>query len=516
MAVTLAATAILVGALAPFRSEVGLLNAGFIFLLLTLIIAAVWGREVGIFAALLINLAFNFFFIDPLFQFTVQQPRNVVALVVFLIVSVIGGTLLASAREAAAQARRRQAEAEVALTLSRSMSGQTEPQQALETLCREVTRAFDSPGAAVLTRTPDGWSVVSHDGSEAARRPTDAEEQAMADRAVALGTVQGLGETGLDKRTKARRIVRPGRSSPLSRREQSVALVPLKLGDRVLGVLRLDGPIGATPFRDQPAPLLSAVAGEAAVALQRMELAKAAAHAEALRQADEMKTALLASISHDLKTPLATIKAAISSILDARMAWSDEDLDAFHQTIDAQTERLNRLISDILDLNRIESGMLTPDQTPLRANDLLERAREITSISTGGRTVTVSAPSSLRLLTDESLIIQALVNLIENAAKYSTQGGSIHLSAAESGSQVVLTVADEGPGIPPADLPHVFDRFYRAQESSRRVKGSGLGLSIVKGFVELCGGTVEVRSGPDGTVFSIRLPAAPAAERVTA
>src|SRR5581483_11447500 len=104
----------------------------------------------------------------------------------------------------------------------------------------------------------------------------------------------------------------------------------------------------------------------------------------------------------------------------------------------------------------------------------------------------------LRLLTDESLIIQALVNLIENAAKYSTQGGSIHLSAAESGSQVVLTVADEGPGIPPADLPHVFDRFYRAQESSRRVKGSGLGLSIVKGFVELCGGTVEVRSGPDG------------------
>jgi two-component system sensor histidine kinase KdpD len=505
----LASTAGITLCLAPFRDEVGLLNEGLIFLLLTLLVASIWGRGPGLLAALLTNLSLNFFFIEPHYTLTVADAKNVVALVIFLLVSVVGGSLLSAAREAAAEARQRQAETEVALSLSRAMSGQTEPDAALAALCREVTRAFASPGAAVLSGAGGRWSVLAHAGSETAARLPEPDERAAAERAVNERAVQSLGRSGLS-RTRAR-IVAPGGRRGAYASHRSVALIPLLVGNRVIGVLRVDGPIGETPFRDNPEPLLAAIASEAALAVQRTELASAAAHAEALREADEMKTALMASISHDLKTPLASIKAAISSVLDKRVAWTEDDIDIFHQTIDSQADRLNRVISDILDLNRIEAGAMTPEQAPLSVPQLLSRAREATRLETVGREVTVDAPQDLRVIADEALITQALVNLIENAVKYSTPGGAIHLDAARGGEDIILSVADEGPGIAPQDLPYVFERFYRAEEHSRRVKGSGLGLTIVKGFVELCGGRVSVESSPAGTRFVIRLPAATAA-----
>src|SRR5438874_2406623 len=146
--VSVGATGLLVLGLHPFRADLGLANVGFLFLLLTLVIASYWGRRVGLFEAVVANLAFNFFFIDPVYRFTVDEPRNVLALVVFLVVSVISGTLISMAREAATAARARQAETEVALALSRAMSGHMEPRRALESLCREVVAAFDAPGAA--------------------------------------------------------------------------------------------------------------------------------------------------------------------------------------------------------------------------------------------------------------------------------------------------------------------------------------------------------------------------------
>jgi two-component system sensor histidine kinase KdpD len=499
-------TALLVAVMAPFREDIGLLNAGFIFLLLTLVIAAVWGREVGLFAAVLTNLAFNFFFIDPLYKFTVQEPSNFVALAVFLAVSVVGGTLLSEARRSAQIARRLQAEAEAALALSRALSLETEPEAALRTLCREVTTAFAAPGAAVLARTSGAWSVLASAGNEEAQRLPDPEERSLADRAAEERRIVGMGGAGLEPSRRRRVVIPRGREAAFERRH-AVALVPLRLGEEVRGLLRLDGPIGESPFRANPERLLDAIAGEAAITLQRLDLAGQAAHAQALREADEMKSALMASISHDLKTPLAGIKASVSSLLDERISWSAEDIDAFHQAIDSQADRLNRIISDILDLNRIESGSLTPEHASLSVRTLLDRAREVTAMEARGREVVVDADESLAVLADEALIMQALVNLIENAIKYSTAGGSIRLTASRDGDAVSIRVADEGPGITPEDLPYVFERFYRADEHSRRVKGSGLGLTVVKGFVELCGGTVNVESSPAGTTFSIRLPA---------
>lgn len=510
LALTLAMTVIATAAMAPWQHAIGLLNEGLIFLLLTLVIAATYGWRVGVVAAVLANLALNFFFVEPLHTLNVQAPSNVFALVVFLIVSVVGGALLTSARSAAAIARLRRAETEVLLRLSRTMIGQTNADEALRALCTEVVAAFESPGAAVVSRRSDGWTVLAHAGDDESGRAVDSSERAMAEQAMTAGGVRRMGHTGLE-RTRRVRIVRSSGDERFVQPSSGTAFAPLTIGDRVLGILRLDGPIGATAFRDHPEQLLEAFAVEAALAVQRVELAQAAAHADALKQADEMKTALLTSISHDLKTPLAGIKTSVSSLLDATVDWSDEDKRAFLETIDSQADRLNRVISDILDLNRIESGVITPLIRTLAVEDLLVDVAATTSIVTQGRKVTLAADRGALIEGDEGMLRQALVNLVENAAKYSTPHRPIHLAASTVDGRADISVADEGPGIDARDLPHVFDRFYRAQEQSRRVKGSGLGLAIVKGFVQLSGGAIRVESSPAGTRFIISLPAVAAA-----
>jgi two-component system sensor histidine kinase KdpD len=509
--ITLGGDAALAAVMAPFLDNIGLLNAGLILLLFTLGVSATWGRRVGLFAALAGNLTLNFFFVEPLHTFTVQDPQNIVALAVFLVVSAVGGTLLSSARAAAEVARRRASETQVLLDLSRAMIGQTDPQEALRSLCAEASRALDAPGAAVLSPVPGGWRVLAAAGSDGSNRPPDARERAMADHAATSGAAVRAGQTGLATTRRVKIVVPSHRARPPEPIE-GVVFVPLRVGAgstaRTLGVLRLDGPIGDTPFREHPERLLAAFASEAALGVQRGELAQEAAHADALRQADEMKSALMTSISHDLKTPLASIKASVSSLLDDTIAWTDEDRRAFLETIDSQSDRLDRVISDILDLNRIESGVVAPALSSVDVRALFEDVCERTAITTAGRDVRIEVTIGLRVRADASLVAQALVNLVENAAKYSAPGGRITLRACEVGADGELAVEDEGPGIAPRDLPYVFERFYRATEQSRRVKGSGLGLAIVKGFVTLSGGTVSVESSPTGTRFLIRLPLA--------
>jgi len=505
---SIAATAVLTSVLAPVQHRVGLLNEGLLFLLLALLVSATWGWRVGLFAAVLTNLALNFFFVPPLHTFTVQNGSNVVALFVFLVVAMLGGRLLASAQQALAEARRRQAETQVLLNLSRVMIGRTHPEDALAALCEEVVSALHPEGAAVLSGAAAGWRVLASAGAPAAARAPDAEERAMTEQALATNIPVMLGRTGLASGRPRRIAIHAGGQRRIEAAQRALTLVPLRVGEGAFGVLRLDGAITGTAFGDHPEQLLVPFANEAALAVQRVELAAAAAHADALREADEMKTALMTSISHDLKTPLAGIKTSVSSLLDESVDWSPEDRAAFLATIDSQADRLNSVISDILDLNRIEAGVVSAVLRPLVAADLLREAVARTTGPTGGREVTVDATPQLLVEGDESLIGQALVNLIENAAKYSTPGCAIHLRAARLDGRVEITVADEGPGIARDDLPHLFERFYRAAEHSRRVKGSGLGLAIVKGFVTLSGGSVRVESSPAGTRFIISLPAA--------
>jgi two-component system sensor histidine kinase KdpD len=507
---TVAGTAALVAAMAPWQDRINLLNEGLLLLLLTLIISSIYGLRIGLFAAVVTNLALNFFFVPPLHTLSVHEPENAVGLLVFLGVSMVGGSLLTATRSAASDAERRQAETQVLLRMSRALIGQANAAEALRTLCGELIAAFDAPGAAVLSRRGTSWEVLAHAGDVSAARVADANERSLAEQAVASNSVRQVGHTGM-RGSRRVRIIRPSGSGRFEQPSTGTIVAPLLLGDRMLGVLRLDGPIGATPFREHPEYLLQAFAAEAAIAVQRVELMQAAAQADALRQADEVKTALLTSISHDLKTPLAGIKASVSSLLDETVDWPAADKRAFLETIDSQADRLDRVLSDILDLSRIESGAIAPSFGAINVQDLLCDVRDATRLVTAEREVVVRAERSLFVHGDEALLHQSLVNLVENAAQYSSDGTPITLTAAPAGERIEIAVEDDGPGIAPEDLPRVFERFYRGRASGRRGSGSGLGLAVVKGFVELGGGAVRVESA-QRTRFVVALPGVAALE----
>ena len=499
-AVAVAASLALTAMLAPFRSDVGLLNEGLLFLLLTVLIAARWGRGPGLFAAVVTNLTLNFFFVQPLYRFEVEGLRNVFGLAIFLAVSLVASSLLAAWREAAQEARLQNRKTEALLGLSRAMMGETDPEAALAALCRAAREAFDSAGVAVLRSLPEGWNVLTYDGGVAAR-PVTPEERSLANRAAAEGSIEAVGRS----RPSASRVGRIVSRRQAAWRADAVLMVPLRVADSSVGVMRLDRPSGLAAFGPEHDDLLRAFGSEAALTVQRLELARAAAEAATLRASDDAKTSLMISIAHDLKTPLASIKTSVSSLLDRSVTWSEDDKRAFLETIESQADQLDRTISEILDLNRLESGMVRPLLKPVAVRDLLEDAVE--RFGRTDRTIHIEAPADVRVQVDESLVLQALLNLLDNASKYSRAGGAIVLTARETGGSVEVAVEDEGPGIAPADQKRVFERFYRARPRGA-AGGSGLGLALVKGFTELCQGTVRVESEPGMCRFVLTFSAA--------
>ncbi len=492
------ATALLTAVLLPLRPGLTLLNVGLLLLLLTLATAAIWGVRVGMLTAAITNLSLNFFFVPPFHKFEVEDASNAVALVVFLVVSLVAGSLVSAARTSAERARLRQAESDILLQLSRALIGRTDPGAALIALCDLAVSSLSARAATVLGAGPAGWMVLANSGDETASRELDPEERSIADRVLSSGRLEGVGFSGLAHTRRPRLVLPRGFSDPP---RTSVTFVPLRIGERPLGVLRLDGPLGDTIVRREPERLLTAFAQEASLSVQRLELAGAAAESEALRRADEMKTALMHSISHDLKTPLAGIKAAVSALLDEKVSWSEEDRAAFLATIESQTDRLDQLISDILDLNRLKSGSIAIRREEIDVVDLLDEA---VASATVGHKIEVHACEAV-ISIDATLVRQILVNLLSNAAKYSPTDDPIEVSAEVTGACLKLVVADQGPGIEEEDLPHVFEPFYRS-ERDRTKQGTGIGLAIVKGFAELLGGSATVENTGTGCSFAVSLP----------
>jgi two-component system sensor histidine kinase KdpD len=393
------------------------------------------------------------------------------------------------------------------------MSGHTDPKQALQALCQEVVRSFLAPGAAVLTRSAGGWQVLAHAGSEQAGRLPDAEERTAADRAESTRGFEGLGSTGLRK-SRPRRVVVPRGRESAYRLERSVAFVALNLGEQVLGILRVDGPMGDSPFRSDPESLLMAVASEAAIAVQRAELVQTAAQAEALEQADRLKSALLNAVSHDLRTPLASIIASAGSLQQTDVNWTDEERLGFAEAIEQQAQRLDRLVGNLLDLSRIESGSLRPEKgwydLGALIGEVLGRLKPMLSLYP----VTVELPEDLPpVLLDYIEIDEVLTNLLENATKYTPAGTQIAVSARPAGGDVLVEVADRGPGIPVEALTRIFDPFVRVGGS--RARGTGLGLAVARGLVEAHGGKIWAENRPEGGAkFAFTLPMVPTDNRM--
>jgi two-component system sensor histidine kinase KdpD len=277
--------------------------------------------------------------------------------------------------------------------------------------------------------------------------------------------------------------------------------------------------------RDEPGPiltpdqqrLLDALADQAALAIERVNLVEDVDRARLVVETDRLRAALLTSISHDLRTPLASILGSATSL-----ATQDEALDRatrldLIRTIQEESERLNRFICNLLDMTRLESGPMKLRTGPIELSDVISSAlRRANKILAAHRTQVNRDPDLPMLDLDDVLFEQVLFNLLDNAAKYAPFGSLVTTTARRQNSQVCVQVIDEGPGIPPTDLPYVFDKFYRTGGADRRRAGTGLGLAICRGFVEAMHGTITATNRTDqtGAAFTIALPVPVNAERL--
>jgi two-component system sensor histidine kinase KdpD len=492
----LAATAVLFA----YRSEIGGAHVALAYLLVVLGASARGGRRLGFVLAVLSFVAFNFLFIPPYYTLIIHRQLDWLVLFAFLVTSAVATQLLHRAQSEAAAARSRSLEVERLASLG------------AETL--NAARAEDSV-VAIAKVIQSGLGVLSCDiylrgdsapGIRRIARATAAVEGLPSPRDPsprALGrAAAGLAISELaDGRNRFART--PDMQSTLAlllAQQPRAVLIPLRVKGEPVGVLRLEGDPAVTLDADQ-CRFAEALAYYAALALERVDLAAEAARADSLREADRLKDSLLASVSHDLRTPLTTIKAlshAIAAEGDQRARIVEEEAD-----------RLNGFVSDLLDLSRLNAGAVSATAEIVAAEDVLGAALQQVSGSVNGREVLASVEAGGSLLVgrfDFVHTLRALVNLIGNALKYSAPDGVVEVTARRDNGRVVFEVADDGPGIPEEDRERIFEPFIRGRAAAAG-GGSGLGLTIARRMVELQGGRLDYapRFG-GGSVFAISLP----------
>ncbi len=492
------ALAALTAALAPLRQRLTLLDVGMLYLLLVVFITARFGLWPGIIASAVVDQSFNFFFVPPLHRFQVDESKNVVALIVFLGVTVITSSLLARARRGEDNAREREKEAALMFDLARGVLVDPGASAVLPLLCTKVRRALSVQSAAIFLVRGDRYERVASDGV-----PLDMElvgdERLTASEAVVHAEARFLG--GRPRAERPRIVGRTSVASP-------VAMVPLLGGGQRLGVLRVSGGIHATVEGADEMRLLQTFAYVAALAVNHGRLMREVTASRALQEADLLKSALLSTVSHELRTPLASIKASATSLLDSAAQWDETTRAELLAAIDQETDRLNILVSNLLDLSRLEGGALHLERDWYDVRELVENVVGRIEPVLGQHQVDLKiAESAGDALVDYVLVGQAIQNLVENAAKFSPVEAVIHVGATGTPDGLDLRIEDEGPGIAEAERDRVFEKFYRAEAVRGQVPGTGLGLAIARGIVEAHGGRIRAERSPfGGAALVITLP----------
>jgi two-component system sensor histidine kinase KdpD len=482
-----------------------------LYLLGVLATAVAFGSGPAIVSSLAAFLAFNFFFIEPEYTFSVADEDEWLALALLLATGVITGRLAAALRSRAREAERREKEAVVIYDVVRLMG--------LPDLQRSLT------AVAERVRTELGLAVV------AVAVGTDGPVQAQADagdgEAIALAHEQlrppemilgtGKAPTAASRGEPGRwiRIVPPtGPAGPERVRRDRVRVVPVNIGDQRVGSIVLVRAVRAPQFGEPEDRLLSAVALQVGLSLERLRLQREATEAEVLRRTDELRTALINAVSHDLRTPLASIIASAGSLLQEDVSWTQEERQEFAAAIVSEAERLNRLVGNLLDLSRIEAGSIRPEKgwydIGSLVNEVAGRLRRLAAT----HVLVLDVPDDLPPTHfDYVEIDQVITNLIENALKYTPPSTEIRVSVRLGQDAVQMEVADNGPGIPAAALPNLFKPFFRAG-GRPGPGGSGLGLAVAKGLIEAHGGRIWAENRAEGGarfVFTLPLGEQPAA-----
>lgn len=514
LATSLALLALLVPLLRHWHGADGPLGPSIplFFLAPVLLSSIVGGRRAGVVVSVVAILVWDWYFIQPLYTVTVGTARDLLALMVFLAVALLTGQLSRIARRRAEEALRRAHSSEALYDLSMALITGGDLERILPDLIERLRATFELQACAVLL--PGGASGGWRTAAVAGTLPADLHVEESRDVAsVAMwvntqGRESGLGRSGRDREP------RHGRAPRLRAHEERAHFLPLRVEARPVGVLELVYAAGTPPDLERE-HLLATFANGAAIALEQARLAEEERAAAVARESDRLKSALLSSVSHDLRTPLAGIKAAASSLLQTDVAWSEEDRALFARDIDSEADRLTRLVSNLLDLSRIEAGAIVPDKEWEDLAELADRVIRRLEPRLDGHPVVRDIPTALPpVRLDAVQIEQVLTNLIENAAKYSLSGAPITVAASVDehgpGLALRLAVSDEGPGIQPSERERIFDKFYRIAGSARRASGTGMGLAIVKGLVEAHGGRIVVEAAANrvghGSAFTVTLP----------
>ncbi|MGD0191342.1 MAG: sensor histidine kinase KdpD [Rhizomicrobium sp.] len=463
----------------------GITNVALVFLAGVLACAVTYGLWPALFACLLSVLAYNFFFLPPLYTFTIADPENVVALFFFLVVALIGSNLAARLRAQVVAARERAKTTEDLYLFSRKLGGIVLLDDLLWATAYQIASMLK---LRVVVLLPENGRLTVRTGYP----PEDVLSDA--DLAAAKWCFENNAPTGrgADTLPGARRL-----------------FLPMRTGRGVIGVVGLD--------RDRPGPMLSpdqrrlldALADQAALAIERIKLAEDVDRAKIAAESERLRNALLTSISHDLRTPLASIIGAATGLKTYRESLDEESQRELIRTIQEEADRLNHFIGNLLDMTRLESGAIEPHLDPVDLSDIVGSAlRRTAKILADHKTKLALAPDLPMLKLDPVLFEQVLFNLLDNAAKYAPPQTTIEIRARRDGDVVRLEILDEGDGIPQADLERIFDKFYRVHVGDRRRVGTGLGLAICRGFVEAMGGTIRAGNRPDrkGAMFTITLP----------
>ncbi len=473
--------------------SVGAGSISLVFLTAVLGAAIAWGLLPALAACVFSVMAYNFFFLPPLYTFTIADPENVVALFFFLVVAVIVSNLTAAGRQQIVSARARAKTTAELYAFSRKLAGIGALDDLLWATAFQVA-SMVRVRTVLLLPAPDASSL----NVASAYPPEDQLDEA--DMAAARWSWEHNHPTGRGSDTL------PG---------GKWLFLPLRTGSGTVGVIGIERDLPGPLLTPDERRLLDALADQAAVAIERISLGRGLAEARLQAESDRLRAALLTSISHDLRTPLASIIGTVSSLRRYADKYDAADRDELLATLESEAERLNRFVANLLDMTKLESGMIDMKLDLADVAEIVGAALERTANILARHQIKVSvAPDLPMLRVDPTLLEQVLFNLLDNAAKYSPAASRIDLRARREGDVVAIDVMDEGPGIPPGDLERIFDKFYRVQAQDRRRAGTGLGLAICRGFIEAQGGRIEAQNRRDrpGAILTIRLPVPEPAE----
>jgi two-component system, OmpR family, sensor histidine kinase KdpD len=464
---------------------IGVENVDLVFLTIVIGVAVRYGLLPSLAAVVAASLCYNFFFLPPLYTFTIADPTNVAALVFFTVVAVLVSNVAARVRSQAMTAQGRAKTTEALYTFSRKLAGVGALDDVLWATAFQIASMLK---VRVVLLLPESGSIVVKTGYPPEDRLDDAD---LAAAKWAWENDRPAGR-GADTLPGAKRL-----------------FFPLRTGRGAVGVVGIDS--------DKPGPLLTpeqrrlfdALADQAALAIERVNLVEDLDRARRAAETDRLRSALLTSISHDLRTPLASILGAGSALRDLSDALDDAGKSELVATIVDEAERLNRFIANLLDMTRLESGAIAPNAALHDVSEIVGTALQRASKILSQHRVEVELATDLPMLRlDAVLLEQALFNILDNASKYADPNTTIRIQSWRDQSTVVLQVLDEGDGVPPNELETIFGKFHRARKGDRVRAGTGLGLAIARGFIEAMDGTITAgnRSDRSGAVFTISLP----------